>query len=392
MKILFYKRGLAWPFQSGHDVHTFHMMRALGEAGHHVGLVTSKRIGDEALSALPLQFYQSLESEPDQPAEPIPLRRFEEHFRSYWGVSHGHVRAVETARQRFNADVVVVSGLEVLPLIAGVRNAVRVWYAADEWVLHHLSQVQPLNPESWQNVRDALIKGLYERAFRYRLDRAWAVSDADRTALRWIAGVRDVDVLPNGVDTDHYQPTNTVHAPLSAVFWGRLDFGPNIQALQWFCTRVWPNVRQARPDAQFTIIGFKLGPEVNALRDIPGVIIKPDVPDIRPEIAGQAVVVLPFVSGHGIKNKLLEAAAMGKTVVCTAQALGGTRANGALLRCSSPDEWVSVLGKLWDNAEMRNQQGDAARRWVLEEHTWEAAARTAVIGLEDSLRARKKAS
>ena len=40
--------------------------------------------------------------------------------------------------------------------------------------------------------------------------------------------------------------------------------------------------------------------------------LHPDLPDIRSEVARRQVVVLPFVSGGGIKNKFLEAAAMGK--------------------------------------------------------------------------------
>src|SRR5579872_701271 len=166
---------------------------------------------------------------------------------------------------KFAADAVVVSGLEVLPMIGAVEGALRIWYAADEWVLHHMSQVQAFDARSWHNVKDAAVKGLYERAFRHKLDRAWAVTHADRQALRWIAGVPSVDVLPNGIDADQYRPTATAAEAATAVFWGRLDFGPNIQALEWFCSRVWPRVIAARPDARFTIIGFKPTAPVMAL-------------------------------------------------------------------------------------------------------------------------------
>ena len=36
-----------------------------------------------------------------------------------------------------------------------------------------------------------------------------------------------------------------------------------------------------------------------------------NLPDLRAEVQRREIVVLPFVSGGGIKNKLLEAAAMG---------------------------------------------------------------------------------
>jgi len=48
-------------------------------------------------------------------------------------------------------------------------------------------------------VRSATIKGLYERAHRRVIDRVWVVSDSERRAMRWLAGMPVVDVLPLGV-------------------------------------------------------------------------------------------------------------------------------------------------------------------------------------------------
>jgi hypothetical protein len=98
-------------------------------------------------------------------------------------------------------------------------------------------------------MRPAAVKGLYERAYGPLLDRVWVVSEADRRAMRWVAGARAVDVLPNGVDADYYAPRAAAVERETCAFWGRLDFGPNIQALEWFCGRVWPAVRRARPSA-----------------------------------------------------------------------------------------------------------------------------------------------
>ena len=182
-------------------------------------------------------------------------------------------------------------------------------------------------------------------------------------------------------------------APNSCVFWGRLDFGPNIQALEWFCRRVWPAVRQVRPDSTFTIYGFQPSRKVCSLEKAGGVRIVPDLPDLREEIAAHQVVVLPFVSGGGIKNKLLEAAALGKAVLCTARACGGLRGSeeAPLRRARTRAQWVRELMSLWGDADLRRRLGDAARLWVTENHTWEAAARSAAASLESTLRVRRSA-
>jgi glycosyltransferase involved in cell wall biosynthesis len=284
----------------------------------------------------------------------------------------------------------VVVGLNVLPYLGAVETALRVWYAADEWAWHHLSLVRPFQPSTWGNVREAFVKGLYERAYGPLLDRIWLVTDADRRAMRLVAGTDRLDVLPNGVDGEHFVPRPVTERERSCTFWGRLDFGPNVQALEWFCRHVWPLVCTEVPDARFTVYGFRPTDEVRVLTGRDRIELVPDLPDLRDEVARQAVVVLPFVSGGGIKNKLLEAAAMGKAIICSPRACGGLRLDGVPPLCvaKSPGDWARELVRLWGDAAERSRLGTAARRWVVERHSWEAAARAALAGLAQAVEGR----
>ncbi len=385
MRLLFVKERLAWPRSAGHDVHCFYMMQALARLGHTIGLLTLEPTTADAQRGLDLSLCRTIADVPPAEIEqPLLLSRFQERFRSYWGVNPEAIRAVGRAAEDFDADTVIVVGLNVLPYLGAVDRAQRVWYAADEWAWHHLSQLRLTRKETWGNLRQAAVKGLYERAYRRLLDRVWVVSDEDRRAMRWVAGVRDVDVIPNGVDSEHYDPVPAAIVPHSCVFWGRLDFGPNVQALSWFCQRVWPELHRRVADARFTIYGFQPGPEVTALADAPGITLRADLPDLRAEIAAHAVAVLPFVSGGGIKNKLLEAASLSKAIVCTPRACGGLRGEEPLpvLRADGRGEWIDAILALWKRPARGEVLGRLARQWVQERHTWEIAARNALRGLE----------
>src|SRR5262249_49326226 len=160
-------------------------------------------------------------------------------------------------------------------------------------------------------------------------------------------------------DGEHYRPIEVPQAERTCTFWGRLDFGPNIQALEWFCQRAWPLVRRQAGDARFTIYGFSPGAAVRALAGRGGVERIPDLPDLREEIARHQAVVLPFVSGGGIKNKLLEAASMGKAIVCAPYACGGLRLtdNRPMLLARNPGEWATLLLAVWQDDELRRRLG-----------------------------------
>jgi polysaccharide biosynthesis protein PslH len=387
VRLLFFKEAFAWPRAKGHDVHCFYMIKALAELGHEVSLVTLTPPPPESIQGLRLAMCRVLRAAENHDGEvPLPLTRLQERFRSYWGIEKALIQDVARAARECEADAVVAVGLSVLPYLAGVHGAKRVWYAADEWAWHHLSQVRPFSPSTWSEIRAGLIKGLYERVYAPLLDRVWVVTEADRRAMRWVAGARAIDVLPNGVDGDHYCPQDQPQGERSCVFWGRLDFGPNIQAVEWFCKRVWPAVRAAAPDARFTIYGFNPTAQVLAFANRDGVTIVGDLPDLRTEVDRHQVVVLPFVSGGGIKNKLLEAASLGKAIVCSPQACGGLRVPLTLpfLKVRKPAQWAQTLQALWADSERRQKLGLEARRWVLEHHTWQTAARDALAGLSEA--------
>ena len=90
------------------------------------------------------------------------------------------------------------------------------------------------------------------------------------------------------------------------------------------------------------------------------------------------------MSGAGIKNKLLEAAAMGLPIACTPVATRGLRGRPPLSVAGSPAALAAALVGLWQDEPRRRQLGADARAWVLEHHTWEATARDAAAGLTAS--------
>jgi polysaccharide biosynthesis protein PslH len=381
MKLLFVKEELAWPRTSGHDVHTYYMMQAIRKLGHDVGMITRNPALSQATEGLDLCFSATFGSVGD-PSSEVRLNWLQERFRAYWGVEAADLAAVSSALKRFNPDVLVAVGLDGLPFVAAAGKARAVWYAADEWFLHHWSLMDLRRPSTWKEIKPALVKLLYERAYGSRMDRVWVVSEADRRSMRWAAGMRHVDVLPNGVDTEYFSPSGSATVPGSCVFWGRLDFEPNVQALDWFCRNVWPRVIEVRPGATFRVIGSSPVGEVLGLAKLPNVSLHVNVPDLRPLLQPMEVAIMPFVSGGGIKNKILEAASLQKPVVCTTRALGGLRDSPPFLAADSVTDWLRALLGLWDDASIREQRGSAARMWAMQHHAWEATARSAMRALE----------
>jgi glycosyltransferase involved in cell wall biosynthesis len=361
------------------------MMRAWSMSGTRVSLATSKEVQPEAINGITLESTTTLSAECRESAPPFPVSGLLQRFIRYWGISLSEIQAMADITEKIKPDAVVASGLDALPFLYRIQNCIRVWYAADEGMWHHLSQFSFCERSTWREIKAAIINGLYERTFRSFCDRIWVVSNADCKAMRIVSGVRNIDVIPNGVDNDYFHPLHEQrNQEKSLVFWGRLDFGPNIQGLQWFCRNIWPALYAKHSEAVFNILGAKPIADIHDLGKKPGIRILPDLDDLRPEIARNQVVVLPFISGGGIKNKLLEAAAMGMPVVCTKRVSKGLNGRFPAIVATSKTEWITAIEKLWNNQAERESLGLSARNWVQTEHTWKKAASNALMSIHNS--------
>ena len=79
-------------------------------------------------------------------------------------------------------------------------------------------------------------------------------------------------------------------------------------------------------------------------------------------------MVVPLLSGSGIRIKILEAMAMRKVVICSTIAASGLGVtNGKhLFFAGSADDYLKILGSLLQNSLLMEETGHNARQFVLE--------------------------
>jgi len=85
----------------------------------------------------------------------------------------------------------------------------------------------------------------------------------------------------------------------------------------YFYSEIYPIVRKRYPEITFYIVGNDPHPEIQKLSKDPSVVVTGFVEDIRLYLPKSSVFVCPYIYGSGMKNKVLEAMAMGKPVVST---------------------------------------------------------------------------
>jgi len=198
-------------------------------------------------------------------------------------------------------------------------------------------------------------------------------SEEDAAIFRRVAPHADVEVVPNGVDTDAITPT-----PLGAavVMTGTFSYAPNLEGARWLAREVWPLVRRAAPAAELRFVGLRGETVLRDLAMLPGVTVVGAVPDMRPELARARVAVAPIHVGGGTRIKILEAFAAGRPVVSTrvgAEGIAVADGDTAFLR-DEPAGFAAAVVRLLDDKPLAEQMGARARALVVRRYDWRASA------------------
>lgn len=231
------------------------------------------------------------------------------------------------------------------------RFAPRAALVYDTIDLHclRLDREQEVNPSD----------GLKRRAQRYRELECMAASRSD---LVYVVSPVEVPILRTMVPGANVRVLSNIHEPRTDVsgpqgregllFLGGFQHAPNVDAVMYFVTDVFPKVRERFPEAIFRVVGSDPPPSLLGLQ-VPGVEILGYVEDIEPILDRSRVMVAPLRFGAGVKGKINTAMANGLPVVTStvgAEGMGLVDGKNCLIADESGNVAAAIARLILDDA------------------------------------------
>ena len=239
----------------------------------------------------------------------------------------------------------------------------------------------------------SVVFGRFERETMARVDRCVVVSQEDAASFAQVSPGVPVAVVANGVDTAHFRPNPELACAQHLVFEGTMGFPPNEQAAVHLVKNIMPLVWAQAPAVTLSLVGRGVTPVVQALAS-DRVEVTGEVADVRAHVCRAQVFVCPLVSGAGIKNKLLQAWAMGLPTVATPISIGGLGARDEveLLVRQSPQAFASAVLELLADEPRRQRLAAAARAAAVDRFAWAAMGERFEGLLQESIEQRRVAA
>lgn len=380
MKILQLCKKFPYPLKDGESIAVTYLSKALNQLGNQVTLLTMNtkkhyfNIGE-----LPADYdqYQSIHfTDIDNEVKPFDA------FLNLFSDDSYHIsRFISTPFEQKLIEILKSEEFDVVQIetvhLAHYIPIIRRYSEAKIAMRAHNVEF-----EIWQRIADNTrffpkkwyINHLTKKLRKYEVDQLQnydmmvAITQRDLDFFKKLGYKNKGVVTPIGLDINDYQPNyDTYNKAPSLSFIGALDWMPNYEGLMWFLDNVWDRLIERFPSLKFHIAGRHTPPSLMNLNK-KNVIVYGEIPDAGKFINEHSIMVVPLLSGGGMRAKILEGMALGKVVLSTQLGLEGIAGKHQqdVLIADTPEAIIENIAFALDDKNRLQTIGRNAREFVAE--------------------------
>lgn len=209
----------------------------------------------------------------------------------------------------------------------------------------------------------------FEKAVLEKVDAVVSITDIDKKMFQQLVPGKPVYTCITGVNAEYYGKPGDRHLkPKTVFYFASMDWLPNQEAVEWFLDNCWNKIFKEIKDCKLVIAGKNM-PQRFIRLNLPNVQVIPNVSNSKDFYNQHDILVVPLLSGSGLRIKIIEGMAYGKAIVSTrigAEGIDVTDKKNIFL-ADSPSDFSAAVIDLLRNDDKRHALETEARKFA-EEH------------------------
>ncbi|HOM91516.1 MAG TPA: glycosyltransferase, partial [Bacteroidia bacterium] len=196
----------------------------------------------------------------------------------------------------------------------------------------------------------------YENKVINNFDAIVAISELDKNLFLKDGCNIPIEVAPTGMNTAKYKNIEQMDADsLSLFHLGSMDWLPNIEAVDWLLKDIWPMIQQKSNKVHLFLAGKNMNPKYFNIKS-ENLIVAGEIKDALKFMENKQIMVVPLLSGGGIRIKILEGLAAGKVIVSTSTGAEGINYSDKknILIADTPEDFTKTILSLLNNPNLLN--------------------------------------
>lgn len=221
------------------------------------------------------------------------------------------------------------------------------------WERLSFNEKNPLKKWFYANLAKRL--RTFEKYYYNKADGIAAITEQDKNRLREMGVNTPIEVVPVGMMLGKYDKVyDVVEKPNTIFSLSALDWAPNIEGLHWFFNEVWEELHRQHPEIELHIAG-KSTPDWLMKLQKKNVFVHGFVDDAELFKKSYQLMLVPLLSGGGMRVKIIEGLAAEKCIISTTIGAEGVEyTNGVdMVIADQPSEWVRLIKHYLSNENER---------------------------------------
>jgi glycosyltransferase involved in cell wall biosynthesis len=180
---------------------------------------------------------------------------------------------------------------------------------------------------------------------------------------------KNISVIPFGIDINSIEEKNIQSEKDSLFHIGAMDWQPNIEGINWFIENVWEKVHQEFPSLKLYLAGRNMSLHFKNMKH-DNIVVLGEVENAHDFIRSKGLMIVPLLSGGGMRVKIIEGMALGKVVVTTSIGAEGVDCeNGKnILIADDPETFAASVIKYISDNNYLEQIGKNAREFAVQHY------------------------
>ena len=271
-------------------------------------------------------------------------------------------------------DIVHLEGLYVSPYIDIIRK-----YSKAKIVLrsHNVEFIiwERLAASEKNSFKKMYLRFLAKRLKQYEInllnsyDAIVPITSVDKNTFEALGCKIPILAMPLGVNVNDYPDEGNQPEEFSVFHLGSMDWMPNLEAVDWFLNYVYGKLVKQIPGIKIYLAGKDMPLKIKEMANR-NLVVMDRIEDSKNFMKDKPVMIVPLLSGGGMRVKIIEGMASGKAIVSTTVGAEGINYinNKNILIADTPDDFVSAILRLKNDKEFTKSIGLNARKLVEEEY------------------------
>jgi glycosyltransferase involved in cell wall biosynthesis len=195
-----------------------------------------------------------------------------------------------------------------------------------------------------------------------KIDGIVPITDADKKRFTELGATVPMVTIPFGINLSDYI-FETPHSGNKVFHIGSMDWSPNQIGIKWLLDNVWHNVIQNNTESKLYLAGRGM-PDWLKTNEKENITVVGEVDSAIDFINENNIMVVPLLTGSGMRIKIIEGMVLGKIVITTsigAEGISYTDKKNIVI-ANSPKEFSKAISYYLENESEQIEIGKEARK------------------------------